>query len=145
MYVFTHFLQWSIPAMSFLTIAHQTTSRASTCLKTLETIGNCQRPVFSLGVSQHMHKITNLGKFKLNRSSKLRDNYKRKKHPSHRKLCAFRCLISRPQILNLRSQNQISGNILLSQKLLHFRGSRFSQCFILSTSPHYSLPSKVLC
>ena len=27
-------------------------------LKTLDTIGNCQRPVFSLGVSQHMHKIT---------------------------------------------------------------------------------------
>ena len=29
-------------------------------LKTTDTIGNCQRPVFSLGVSQHMHKITNL-------------------------------------------------------------------------------------
>ena len=26
--------------------------------KTLDTIGNCQRPVFSLGGSQHMHKIT---------------------------------------------------------------------------------------
>ena len=24
------------------------------------TIGNCQRPVFTLGLSQHMHKITNL-------------------------------------------------------------------------------------
>ena len=24
------------------------------------TIGHCQRPVFSLGVSQHMHTITNL-------------------------------------------------------------------------------------
>ena len=29
-------------------------------LKTLDTIGNCHRPVFSLGVYQHMHKITNL-------------------------------------------------------------------------------------
>ena len=29
-------------------------------LKTLDTIGNCLRPVFSLGVSQHMHKIKNL-------------------------------------------------------------------------------------
>ena len=28
--------------------------------KTLDTIGNCQRPAFSLGVFQHMHKITNL-------------------------------------------------------------------------------------
>ena len=29
-------------------------------LKAVDTIGNCQRPVFSLGVSQHKHKITNL-------------------------------------------------------------------------------------
>ena len=35
--------------------------------KDLDTFGNCQRPVFSLGVSQHMHyKITNLNKFRLN-------------------------------------------------------------------------------
>ena len=33
-------------------------------LKALDTFGNnCQRPVFSLCVSQHMHKITNLWKF----------------------------------------------------------------------------------
>ena len=43
-------------------------------LQTLDTIGNCQRPVFSLAISQHMHKITNLCKFELNRLSKLRDN-----------------------------------------------------------------------
>ena len=29
-------------------------------LKPLDTIGNCQRPVFPLAVSQHMHIITNL-------------------------------------------------------------------------------------
>ena len=29
-------------------------------LKTLDTIGNCQTPVFSLYLSEHMHKITNL-------------------------------------------------------------------------------------
>ena len=29
-------------------------------LKALDTFSSCQRPVFSLGVSQHMHKITNL-------------------------------------------------------------------------------------
>ena len=29
-------------------------------LKAVDTIGNCQRQVVSLGVSQHMHKITNL-------------------------------------------------------------------------------------
>ena len=32
-------------------------------LKTLDTFGNCQRLVFSLGVSQHMHQITNMLKF----------------------------------------------------------------------------------
>ena len=29
-------------------------------LKTVDTIGNCQRLAFTAGVSQHMHKITNL-------------------------------------------------------------------------------------
>ena len=114
-------------------------------LKAVDTIGNCQRLAFTVGVSQHMHKITNLWKFELNRSSKLRDNNERKKHPCHTKLCAFRWLISRPQVLNLRSRNQIRGKLLLSQKLWHFRGSRFSQCFIPSTSPHYLSPRKVLC
>ena len=47
-------------------------------LMTLDTIGNCQRSVFSLGVSQHMHKIINLWKFDLNRSSRLQDNNERK-------------------------------------------------------------------
>ena len=102
-------------------------------LKTLDTIGNCKRLVFSLGVSQHMHKITNLWKFELNRSSNfnLRDNKERKKHPCHTKLCAFRCLISRPQIINLRSRNQIHENYFFLQNYVcYFRRSRFSQCFI---------------
>ena len=47
-------------------------------LKDMNTSGNCQRLVFTLVVSQHMHKITNLSKFELNRSSKLRDNNERK-------------------------------------------------------------------
>ena len=29
-------------------------------LKTLDTIGNCQKLAFTVGVPQHMHKITNL-------------------------------------------------------------------------------------
>ena len=91
-------------------------------LKTLDTIGNCQRQVFSLDVSQHTHKITNLWKFELNWSSKLRDINQRK----NTKLCAFRCLISKPQVLNLRSRNQIRRELLLSRKLYHFRGSRSS-------------------
>ena len=57
-------------------------------LKTLYTIGTCRRPVFSLGVSQHMHIITNLWTFELNWSSKLRDNNERKKIPlSHEVVC----------------------------------------------------------
>ena len=43
--------------------------------KTLDTFGNCQRPVFSLSVSQHVLKITNLWTFELNLSSKLRDTW----------------------------------------------------------------------
>ena len=50
------------------------------CLKTMDTIGNCQRLVFTVGVSQHMHKITNLWKFELNQSSNLRDNNEKKKN-----------------------------------------------------------------
>ena len=106
--------------------------------KTLDTIGNCQIPVFSLTVSQQMLEISNLRKFELIWSSKFWDNNERKKHPCHTKLCALRCLISRPQILNLRSRNQICGKLRLSRKLRHFRGSRFSQCVMLPTSPHYS-------
>ena len=56
----------------------------------------------------------------------------KKKHPCQSKLCAFWCLISRPQILNLRSRNQICVKLLLSRKLRHFRGSRFS----LVSYPH---------
>ena len=96
-------------------------------------------------VFQHMHKITNLRKFELNWSSKFRDNNERKEHPHHTKLCALGRLISRLQILNLRSQNQICGKLLLSRKLCHFRENRFSQCYIPSNSPNFSLPSKVLC
>ena len=31
----------------------------------VDTIGNCQRLAFTVGVSQHMHKIINLWKFEL--------------------------------------------------------------------------------
>ena len=47
-------------------------------LKTVDTIGNCQWPVFSLGVSKRVHKITNLWKFELNWWSKSWDNNERK-------------------------------------------------------------------
>ena len=53
----------------------------------METIGNFQRPVFSLGVSQHMHKTTNLWKFELNWSSKFGDNNEKKNTLSHEVVC----------------------------------------------------------
>ena len=82
--------------------------RCPVSLKTLDTIGNCQRPVFTFGVSQHKPKITNLWKFEHNWSSKLQDKNERK-NTLVTKLCAFRCLIWGPQNLILRSQNQIRG------------------------------------
>ena len=36
-------------------------------LKTVDTIGSCQRLLFTVGVSQHMHKITKRWKFELSR------------------------------------------------------------------------------
>ena len=107
-------------------------------LKTLDmdTIGNCQRPVFPLipvYLNIYMHKITNMWKFELNRLLKLRENNERN-NPCHTKLCAIRWLIFKPQILNLKSRNQVRGKLLLSWKPRHFWGSRFSQCFLLSTS-----------
>ena len=48
-------------------------------LKALNTFGGCQRPVFSLGVSQYiMHKISSLWKSGLIWSLKLRENDERK-------------------------------------------------------------------
>ena len=61
--------------------------RERTQLKTVDTVGNCQRLVFTVGVSQHMHKITNLWKFELNRSLKLRDIMKEKTPMSHEVVC----------------------------------------------------------
>ena len=62
------------------------------------TLVNCQSLAFTVGVSQHMHKIRNLWTFELNWSSNLRDNNERKKHHCHTKLFAFRWLISRPHL-----------------------------------------------
>ena len=55
-----------------------TSSKPVQCLKAVDTIGNCQRLAFTVGVSQHMHKITNLWKFKLNWLSKLQEINERK-------------------------------------------------------------------
>ena len=41
----------------------------------------------------------------------------KEKHPCHTKLCAFICLISRPQILNLTTRNQTREKLLLENYL----------------------------
>ena len=76
-----------------------------------------------------MLKITNLWKFELSRSLKLRDNNERKKHPCHTKLCTFRCLISRPQILNLKSRNHIHGKLLVFLKTTSLQREPFLTLF----------------
>ena len=82
----------------------------------------CQRPVFSVGVSQHMHKTINLWKIELNWSSKLRDSNGRNIHPCHTELCAFRCLISRRHAWGHEIKfKYFSGKLLLSRKLRYFR------------------------
>ena len=50
-------------------------------------IGNCQKPLFTLAIFQHMQDITNMWKFELNQSSKLRDNVKEKTPLSHEVVC----------------------------------------------------------
>ena len=55
--------------------------------------------------------------------------------------CAFRCLTSSPQHSKYEISKSNSWKITsFLKKLRYFRGSRFSHCFVLSTSPHYSLP-----
>ena len=70
-------------------------------LKVLDTFGNCQRPVFSLGPCQHYVSLLTFGPYW---SSKLQDNNGRKTH-THTcctKWSAFRCQIKgfRPWVRN---------------------------------------------
>ena len=93
-----------------------------------------------------MHIITKLWKFGLNRSS-ARAQWK-KEHPCCITLCAYsRCTIKgfSYSLCYCYLFYYLSEKLPLCQKLHYFRGSRFSQCFIPSTSPHYLLPSKFLC
>ena len=71
--------------------------------RVLEDNGNCQRLVFSLGVSQHMHKISNLWKLELNWSSKFCEIILKEKTPlSHEVVCVqmldFETSNSKPEV-----------------------------------------------
>ena len=100
-------------------------------LKALDTIGKCQRLVFSFGVSQHMHKITNRWKFELNCSSKLQDNNGRETT-----LVTQSCVLSVSWFRGIKILFWglkikficFMWKLLLYRKLCYFRGSRFLQC-----------------
>ena len=107
--------------ISMLTVLH---------LKTLDTFGN-----------QHKHIMTNLW----NWSSKLRD-INRKKHPGHAKLCAFRFFISRPQILILRSRNQIRIKITSFSNMTLLQMEPFLTMFYtINNSPMLVITNNVRC
>ena len=107
-------------------------------LKRMDTIGNCQRPVFSLGVAQHMHKQTNLWKFELNWLRSCEIIMEEKTPLSHKGVCF--------QMLDLSIQIFYWEKTSFSKTFFscYFRGRRFSQCFILSTALHCLLPIKFL-
>ncbi len=82
--------------------------------------GNCRRPLSSLGVAQHMHKIKNLRKFGLNWSSKLQENNERNPPPPCcTELC--RCL-RRASYLKPFSNFKFCGKLPLALKLHYFKG-----------------------
>ena len=95
------------------------------------TIGSCQRPVFSLGVSQHIHKLTNLWKFELNWSSKFGENGKRKNT-----LVGQMCVLSdRNKRLIARSLNILVGSYLFSKTTLLQRESFPTMFCTINSSP----------
>ena len=49
--------------------------------------------------------------------------YDERKTPISYEVLAFRCLISRPKNLIMRSRNQDQGKLLLSRKLVTFEGA----------------------
>ena len=107
-------------------------------LKGRYTFGNSQRPLFSLGVSQHKHKITSGWKFELKFNQSC-EKMMREKTPL---LDEFVCFQIRIKDFWLEVFYYFSEKLPLSQNLCYFRGSRFSQCFILSTALKCSLPSQ---
>ena len=106
-------------------------------LKTLDTIGNCQRPVFSLGLSQHMHKLNENLSLIGRRSCKI---IMKEKTPCHTKFMALRCLISRP-FKNFK----FAGNYFFVENFVTSEGVVSHNVFDYQPLPHYSSSRKVLC
>ena len=112
-------------------------------LKILDTISNCQRPVFSLDVSQHMHKITNLWKFELDWLSKLRENNGRKNALVAQVVC-FQMVDFETSKSNSEASKS-SSNILVEKYFFLENGYTSEGAVSISTAFHCLLPSKFLC
>ena len=108
----------------------------------LNTFGNCQRPVFSLGVNQHVYKLP--VEIWTQWSSELRANNGRKTPFSH-KLCAFRCLNLIPQLRCRILFKYFFENYSFLKNYVTSEGAVCLQCVILLTALHCSLQNKCLC
>ena len=71
-----------------------TQQHAHGAVRALETFVNCQRPVFSLGASQIVYKLTNLWTLWLNWLSNLKENNEWKTHLLHYFVC-FKCITNK--------------------------------------------------
>ena len=101
-------------------------------LKALDTIGNYQRPVFSLGVSQQMYTKKTV-KFELNWSPKLWENNGRKIHLSHKLFMLSDALNSRPQLNSIQIfEWEITS---FSKTTLLQREPLFTMCYTTNSSP----------
>ena len=102
------FLSRKIHWMKYQVKMFHLVSHIKQILKTLDTFCNFQRTVFSFGVSQHMHKITNLWQLiEPDWSSKLRDIIieDKKKHP-----CRTSCVLSDAWFWDLIWGLELSSN-----------------------------------
>ena len=87
-----------------------------------------KRPVFSIGVSNNMHQLTNLYKFGLNWSSKLQENNGRK-HPCCTNCVCFQMLNPRLQLQsvimrmrnNLFLKNYVSSEWAYSHNVVYYQ------------------------
>ena len=128
----------------FLLIIDFGTLRTHHFKNTGHYIGNCHWPVFSLGGSHHMYKVTNLCKFELNRSSKLLDNNVRKKTPLSHEVVCFQMLDLETSNSKLEvSKSNSWKNTSFSKTTLLQREPFLTMCFTINSSP--LLASKVLC
>ena len=113
----------------------------------MDTFGNCQRPMFSLGVSQRMHRITNLWQLWFNWSSKLQENNDRKNtlvaqcvcfQMPNKRLHARSLLIFEWEITFI--QNYVSSKGAISHNVLNYHLLSITQVSFYATNYFEYLP-----